>query len=91
MSIKTLLLEDELETRIWFEARLAECARVRLVASVGTLAAARRAIASFAISNLRGQIHIAAPSFRPTRRLKGSWFGSQPDLHANNNLQGAPQ
>jgi len=48
MSTKTLLLEDEPATRSWFEARLAECARVHLVASCGTLAAARRAIASFA-------------------------------------------
>jgi len=47
MTIKTLLLEDESETRLWFEARLAECVRVHLVASVGTIAAARRAIASF--------------------------------------------
>lgn len=48
MSIETLLLKDEPDTRLWFEARLAECARVRLVASCGTLAAARRAVSSFA-------------------------------------------
>lgn len=40
--------KDEPDTRLWFEARLAECARVRLVASCGTLAAARRAVSSFA-------------------------------------------
>jgi DNA-binding NarL/FixJ family response regulator len=35
--VKTLLVEDHAETRHWFEQRLAPCARVRLIASVGTL------------------------------------------------------
>ena len=35
--INTLLVEDHAETRHWFEQRLAQCARVRLLASVGTL------------------------------------------------------
>ena len=48
MSTKTLLLEDERATRSWFKARLGECARMHLVASCGTLAAARPAIAIFA-------------------------------------------
>lgn len=35
--VRTLLVEDHAETRRWFEARLAPCQRVRLIASVASL------------------------------------------------------
>lgn len=35
--VNTLLVEDHAETRHWFEQRLAQCSRVRLLASVGSL------------------------------------------------------